>query len=321
MNIVTRRSPEQESNQRMSWSFIRQWNPFVSAITSIRQRLVHRNPQPGNSHYDAPTLPAIVHVTHHKAGSQWVAEVLKYSVAPERIVLPLPNVEHFTPATLRVGGFYPAVYLGRPRVEAITKAFPHPMRKVLVIRDLRDTLISLYFSLRYSHVEMSLVNYARNRLIQMSEVEGLIYLLGDESAQLSYPGQWTEQYTGRDEADRSTRTWLSHIARIQRTWMESDDRLLIRYEELVADEHRAFQRMIEYCEIDVDPAHLQQVINHNSFSARTGRKAGQEDIMSHQRKGIAGDWRNYFTDQLKSEFKVRFGNLLVETGYEESLNW
>ena len=43
--------------------------------------------------------------------------------------------------------------------------------------------------------------------------------------------------------------------------------------------------------------------------------------MAHARKGIAGDWRNYFSDRVKQSFKTRYGGLLVATGYEQDLSW
>jgi len=53
----------------------------------------------------------------------------------------------------------------------------------------------------------------------------------------------------------------------------------------------------------------------------TGRRPGQEDIHAHQRKGIAGDWRNHFTTRVKEVFKQRYGHVLIATGYEPDLNW
>jgi hypothetical protein len=50
-----------------------------------------------------------------------------------------------------------------------------------------------------------------------------------------------------------------------------------------------------------------------------GRMRGAEDVMNHYRKGIAGDWVNYFTPDHVEEFNSQFGDLLIRLGYEESL--
>ena len=48
---------------------------------------------------------------------------------------------------------------------------------------------------------------------------------------------------------------------------------------------------------------------------------GEESTESFFRKGVAGDWRNHFTPELKALYKERVGDLLVELGYEADLSW
>ena len=54
----------------------------------------------------------VFHVTHYKAGSQWVRAVLSHC-APERIVQPEPWVAHFFDQPIRPGGIYPTVYVSK----------------------------------------------------------------------------------------------------------------------------------------------------------------------------------------------------------------
>ena len=42
---------------------------------------------------------------------------------------------------------------------------------------------------------------------------------------------------------------------------------------------------------------------------------------SHERKGVSGDWRNYFTDRIAKAVKQWYGSLLVAAGYEKGFNW
>ncbi len=53
----------------------------------------------------------------------------------------------------------------------------------------------------------------------------------------------------------------------------------------------------------------------------TGRKKGQEAEHSHLRKGVAGDWRNHFTDVHVKQFKSSYPGLLARLGYEADDNW
>lgn len=67
---------------------------------------------------------------------------------------------------------------------------------------------------------------------------------------------------------------------------------------------------------------LDDVIGAKSFrSSAGGRATGTENVKSHYRKGISGDWKNYFTPPVKEAFKDRYGSLLVDLGYADDLDW
>jgi hypothetical protein len=80
--------------------------------------------------------------------------------------------------------------------------------------------------------------------------------------------------------------------------------------------------LIEHCGISATPEHLRHVVESNRFTQLSGGRApGQEDLTAHYRKGAPGDWRNYFSERITAEFKNRFAELLVQTGYEEDEAW
>jgi lipopolysaccharide transport system ATP-binding protein len=227
---------------------------------------------------------------------------------------------------LKPGAIYPAMYVSRPRFDNVLSpqvnlapetyqpsrsdgadvrnwynfvVRKEPVIKFVVIRDLRDTLVSLYFSLKVSHKIIS-ENVADGRQIlnETSEEDGLLFLI--------------------DERGRAS-------ANIQHSWLQAcraeGDVRLFRYEDLIANEQQEFARIIEYCQIEIAPQKLSKIVDKNSFSNLAGRKPGEEDISSHYRKGISGDWKNHFTDRIKTEFKQKFGQLLIDTGYEKDMNW
>jgi hypothetical protein len=51
------------------------------------------------------------------------------------------------------------------------------------------------------------------------------------------------------------------------------------------------------------------------------RNEGEENSSSFFRKGVSGDWRNYFNDEITALFKEEAGQLLIDAGYEEYFNW
>lgn len=272
--------------------------------------------------------PTIFHITHWKAGSQWIAAILK-TCAPERFV-PMAiadphgmggrGILNFYVHPINPGNIYGTVYLTQDQFRSVVydpfwrakepEAFylrravenwwnysvrNSPCRSFVVIRDLRDTLISLYFSVKYSHkIITDQLAELRQKLDSLDEQGGLMHMLTEV---------------------------LPASADIQVSWIGSSDVLMLKYEDILGNEHAFFENLIDYCEIVVARERLREIIHHNIFETATGRKPGQEDVNAHLRKGIAGDWKNYFSDQMKSEFKKRHGETLIKTGYEKDLNW
>ena len=79
--------------------------------------------------------------------------------------------------------------------------------------------------------------------------------------------------------------------------------------------------LLEGCQWPVSPERFREVVLASRFERLThGLPRGQECITAHERKGIAGDWHNYFNVRVKQAFKARYGGLLVATGYETGLN-
>jgi hypothetical protein len=244
----------------------------------------------GQMHNVLSSNPTVFHITHWKAGSQWVKAVLT-AAQPDRIVPQKLYVAHVLVDPIKAGMIYPGVYLSREQFNAV--AIPHASMKFVVVRDLRDTLISWYFSLRMSHSVNERVQKYRERLSSLDFAQGLVYLM---------------------------ETRLQDVARIQMSWINSDE-LILRYEDLLASQEENFGRILTHCQIELQKDKLHGIITANSFEVITGRNKGEEDITSHYRKGIAGDWKNYFDKDIKAEFRERFGNVLIQTGYEVDNNW
>jgi hypothetical protein len=92
----------------------------------------------------------------------------------------------------------------------------------------------------------------------------------------------------------------------------------VRYEDLLQRPAEETRRLIEFLgAADSSEEVARRCTEKAGFERHTSRKRGQEDSSSRYRKGVAGDWRNVFTEEDQRIFMEIAGNLLVKLGYQE----
>ncbi len=236
-----------------------------------------------------PAPATVFHITHWKAGSQWILKILR-QLQPDRIVPPKVGERQFFIDPLIEGKIYPTTYVTREQF--LLRKPPSNSRALVVLRDLRDTLVSSYFSARYSHAVMSNeLGTIRNALNELSEEDGLILL---------------------------AEKWLPASASIHASWLRSDQKI-VWYEDLLANDVEILGDALRRdCRIDVPASLVRQAIVDNRFeNLSAGRARGSEAIYDHERKGIAGDWENHFTAKVSVRFEELYGPLLDRGGAEK----
>jgi hypothetical protein len=96
----------------------------------------------------------------------------------------------------------------------------------------------------------------------------------------------------------------------------------VKYERLTADPAGEFGALLEALGVDARPELVKQIVDANTFETLSGgRRPGEENRAAEFRKGVQGDWRNHFTNEMKQGFKALAGSLLVELGYEQDMSW
>jgi len=237
-------------------------------------------------------LPSVFHVTHWKAGSQWISSVLKYA-APKRFVRPKSGVAGPLGGPFERGKIYAPVYAPYSRFKQFVPD-DAANRTFVVIRDPRDTLISWYFSLMYSHPQdTDHVRRERHDLLALSRSDGLALMTGKH---------------------------LQEVMWIQREWIRAGARIF-RYEDFVNDEQETFKQLFDFCDLSACDALRRLIVFRHSFRVRTWWRMGRENTRSHLRKGMPGDWKNHFDDDLKKLFKAQYGETLALAGYENDDAW
>jgi hypothetical protein len=97
--------------------------------------------------------------------------------------------------------------------------------------------------------------------------------------------------------------------------------LEIRYEDLLVDTPSVFGGILEFLGAGSEDRVIERCLRSSSFERASSRRQGEEDSASFFRKGIAGDWRDVFTERDRELYKDLAGERLVEFGYEKSYDW
>jgi hypothetical protein len=173
-----------------------------------------------------------------------------------------------------------------------------------VVRDPRDIVVSAYFSHKYSHRIGWLSQEYRDQLKNLGDEEGLLLEMERRAPQFQDLAEWD---------------------------YDNPDVLELRAEEITRNPIREFGRVLAFLGVLAEDesssgrlslSGLTEILEKHSFSAKTGgRVPGEENVHSHYRKGVGGDWVNHFRPAHVSYFKEKYNDLLLRLGYEQDPNW
>ena len=97
--------------------------------------------------------------------------------------------------------------------------------------------------------------------------------------------------------------------------------LQIRYEALLTGQGRELQRIFETLDVTASKTLADHCAAATTFRQLTGRETGDERPTEKARKGISGDWKNYFTRRDGELFQQIAGAELQALGYTSDGSW
>lgn len=281
-----------------------------------------------------------------RSGTHWVARVL--NLHPQMSIVGEFHFDHmlaalgrFTATDGKVGAWYQGhkpylnqiatesmqtlirrtIYAAAHRKESATWLGDHSPRpletalpgayNVLVLRDGRDVLVSQYFhSLRARRIDWFRPAFRKFAGRYIAEFQANPDVFKNAIRGFLCEDVWVCSQV-RDWA-RRVRNDLDAMKRLK---SEGTPVHLVRYEDL----HRQFdrQRASLYEFFGLGPAEAAPP----SEETKTLPGFRAETLTSDNRKGIVGDWANYFDDRIRAIYRQEAGELLVELGYEKDQNW
>ena len=78
------------------------------------------------------------------------------------------------------------------------------------------------------------------------------------------------------------------------------------------------KKLADFLGIETDDASIERVARLSSFESMRGQ-AGESEAASHLRKGVSGDWKTHFDQELFEDFKDIYHSQLAGTGIQFSL--
>jgi hypothetical protein len=236
----------------------------------------------------AKKLPLFIVTEYPKSGGSWfsqmLADYLNISFPRNRIPLPKSCIMH---------GHYLYSKKKLPNV-------------FVVIRDGRDVIVSFYFHCFFINDRFNERLVIKMRNLQpykdFRDIKKNLPLFIDFLYKTKKPLGFT---------------WSDFV----NNWYGKQG-YFIRYEKLkeecAIELYRAIQSIIK---TEPENSRLKDIATKYTFAAQAKRKPGDEKNNSFMRKGIVGDWKNYFTKETSEIFDYYAGKELILLGYEKDRTW
>jgi len=153
---------------------------------------------------------------------------------------------------------------------------------ISITRDVKDVSISKILYMRY---DSGVRNLARMQEVNQARLDFNKYQLKDKN--------YINEFIKTNAYKHIVRNW-----KMYNNGYEHPNYFLINYEELNARPARQVSRIYEFLNVTPPHAqHIREIVVKNNFKQKTGRKKGDQRNSAFRRKGIAGDYKNYLTEE------------------------
>lgn len=233
----------------------------------------------------------VIHIVEYpKCGGSWIRNMLQtyLGVAPyyyDRLVRPKSVIQTH-------------------RLYSRRYSFP-----VVLFRDPRDVFVSYYF------YEKSLVDIGARLEIRKFVDFGSANDIREEFA----------DYLNA-KLIHVTDPYFSYRQFVE-SWFGRPGVCYVTYENFQNAPEQELTKVVTFIGESPDVSKIHDAIEYNNFENTTrrkygtGRRKGETDPTKFQRKGVSGDWLNYFNDRSCALMKEHLGDILIELGYEKSNDW
>lgn len=237
-----------------------------------------------------------------KSGSSWFAQMLA-SLPGFREYAPVEWATQTSDEWSPVNPLYEDVFFEfRYRLAVVkghtwaTEENVHRLRKAgrpyfITVRDPRDQMISAYWYIRRQPIHW---DYEKTNALSLRE--------------------YITHKLESGEHEREELDWL-------RDWLrrKGDLARLVRYEDLLDGAESVMEEVFRHAGMEVSPETVHRIVDAHRFENETGRARGAEDTDSFARKGVAGEWKEVFTDEQRRLYAEVGEDVIRALGYPKTL--
>jgi len=263
----------------------------------IRQKMIHAQ-RYFMLYFASRFIPIILVTEYPRSGGTWFCQLLSNCL---NMYFPTNEFPKFIP------GIYHGHYKPSPLMNKICK-------KILIVRDGRDVVISNYFKRLHHKING---NYTRDvmyyrKYFNFSDyndvksnlpkfIEGLFTMKPKKSYRFTWEGNWYS---------------------FNKAWLDYGVDKIVKYEDMLKDTYSVLDDVTKNIfnkKLNRDT--IKKIVEMFSFSNIVKGRKNKIDNGSTIRKGIAGDYKNYFTKEAAEIFDYYAGELLIVLGYEKDNKW
>lgn len=180
---------------------------------------------------------------------------------------------------------------------------------ICMIRDGRDVMVSYYHHMFFGNSIQP--TYVLEKYKHQFGIDNPEDVMGNLPRYIEQ--MFTNYSLGGVKTD-----WKSFIE----SYLGKKDVVLVKYEDLLSNTVSELSRVLKDIGYDgVEINEIKKSVDKYSFKAQSSRVAGVEQKNSFLRKGVSGDWKNYFSKEARDKFDYYAGDLLISLNYELDRKW